>query len=37
MITVRDGLVASDRAWFTWEEGLREAGLDPEAISLART
>jgi ketosteroid isomerase-like protein len=34
LITVRDGLVSEHRAWFSWEEGLRAAGLDPDAIAL---
>jgi ketosteroid isomerase-like protein len=35
LITVRDGLVTRDRAFFSWEEGLRAAGLDPEKLALA--
>ena len=31
-----DGLLARDQAWFRWEEGLRAAGLDPDAIALPR-
>jgi ketosteroid isomerase-like protein len=34
LVTVRDGLVTRDESWFRWEEGLRAAGLDPEAIAL---
>ena len=34
LVTVREGLVARDQAWFTWEEGLRAAGLDPDFLAL---
>jgi ketosteroid isomerase-like protein len=33
--TVRDGLIVRDQAFFSWEEGLRAAGLDPDAIALS--
>jgi ketosteroid isomerase-like protein len=35
LATVRDGLVTRDQAFFSWEEGLRAAGLDPHAINLS--
>jgi ketosteroid isomerase-like protein len=34
LATVREGLAAHDQAFFSWEEGLRAAGLDPDAIAL---
>ena len=34
LVEVRDGLVTRDRNFFTWDEGMRAAGLDPNAISL---
>jgi ketosteroid isomerase-like protein len=34
LLTVREGLVARDHAFFGWEEGLRAAGLDPVGITL---
>jgi len=34
LITLRDGLVSENRTWFSWDEGLRAAGLDPDAIPL---
>jgi uncharacterized protein len=34
LITGREGLVARDEHFFTWEEGLRAAGLDPDAFAL---
>lgn len=36
LVTLREGLVERDQAWFSWEEGLRAAGLDPDAVALAR-
>jgi ketosteroid isomerase-like protein len=37
LVTVREGLVTHDQFFFSWEAGLRAAGLDPEAIALARS
>jgi ketosteroid isomerase-like protein len=34
LATVRDGLVIRDQNFFSWEEGLRAAGLEPDAIAL---
>ena len=34
LVTLREGLVTRDVRFFTWEEGLRAAGLDPDAIAL---
>jgi ketosteroid isomerase-like protein len=34
LITPREGLVSHDQSFFSWEEGLRAAGLDPDAIAL---
>ena len=36
LVTMRGGLVTRDRTFFSWEEGLRAAGLDPDAIALPR-
>ncbi len=36
LATVRNGLVARDQTFFSWDEGLRAAGLDPAAIALHR-
>jgi ketosteroid isomerase-like protein len=36
LITVRNGLIARDQNFFSWEEGLRAAGLDPDDIALPR-
>ena len=36
LLTVREGLVTRDVHFFTWEEGLRAAGLDPDAIALPK-
>jgi ketosteroid isomerase-like protein len=36
LVTVREGLVTRDVHFFTWEEGLRAAGLDPDAIALPK-
>jgi hypothetical protein len=33
-LTAREGLVSHERLLFSWEEGLRAAGLDPKAITL---
>jgi hypothetical protein len=34
LVTGREGLVTHDVHFFSWEEGLRAAGLDPDAIAL---
>jgi ketosteroid isomerase-like protein len=34
LLTVREGLVAREQSFFSWEEGMRAAGLDPNAITL---
>jgi ketosteroid isomerase-like protein len=34
LITIRDGLVSHDESYFSWDEGLRAAGLDPQAVAL---
>ena len=34
LVTLRDGLVAHDIHFFSWEEGLRVAGLEPDAVAL---
>jgi hypothetical protein len=34
LVTLRDGLVIRDQNFWSWEEGLRAAGLEPGAISL---
>jgi ketosteroid isomerase-like protein len=36
LLTLRDGLVTRDQNFFSWEEGLRAAGLEPDAIALPR-
>ena len=36
LITVRAGLATRDQTFFSWEEGLRAAGLDPDAMALPR-
>jgi ketosteroid isomerase-like protein len=36
LVTVREGLATRDVHFFTWEEGLRAAGLDPAAIALPK-
>lgn len=36
LATLRDGLVKRDQTFFSWDEGLRAAGLDPDAITLPR-
>jgi ketosteroid isomerase-like protein len=36
LVTVREGLVTRDEGWFSWEEGLQAAGLDPNAIVLPK-
>jgi hypothetical protein len=34
LVKVQDGLVTRDQNLFSWEEGLRAAGLEPDAIAL---
>ena len=34
LVTLRRGLVTRDEVWFQWKEGLRAAGLDPDAFAL---
>jgi ketosteroid isomerase-like protein len=34
LVTVRGGLITRDQSFFSWEEGLRAAGLDQDAIPL---
>ncbi len=34
IITVQNGLVVRDQTFLSWEEGLRAAGLNPDAIAL---
>jgi ketosteroid isomerase-like protein len=34
LVTVREGLVTRDVHFFTWEEGLRAAGLDSDSVAL---
>jgi hypothetical protein len=34
LMTARDGLVAHEREFLSWDKGLRAAGLDPETIAL---
>jgi hypothetical protein len=34
LATVRDGLISRDQLFFGWEEGLRAAGLNPDAVAL---
>ena len=34
LLTVRDSLVTREQSFFSWEEGMRAAGLDPNAITL---
>jgi hypothetical protein len=34
LVTVREGLVTRDQNFFSWEEGLRAAGIEPDAIAL---
>lgn len=36
LVTLRKGLVTHDEVWFQWGEGVRAAGLDPDAIALPR-
>ena len=34
LVTLREGLVTHDEVWFQWDEGLRAAGLDPDAFAF---
>jgi hypothetical protein len=34
LVTLRDGLITREQLLFGWEEGLRAAGLDPDAVAL---
>jgi hypothetical protein len=34
LLTIRDGLAVRDQNFTSWEDGLRAAGLDPDAITL---
>lgn len=34
LLTTRDGLVVREQEFFGWDNGLRVAGLDPDAIAL---
>ncbi len=34
LVTMRDGLVTRDQTFFSWGDGLRAAGLEPDAIAL---
>ena len=34
LVTGREGLVTRDEHFFTWKEGLRAAGVDPDAVTL---
>jgi ketosteroid isomerase-like protein len=36
LATVRNGLVARDQTFFSWDEALRAAGLDPGGMTLPR-
>ena len=36
LLTLQEGLATRDQGWFQWEEGLRAAGLDPDAIALPK-
>jgi ketosteroid isomerase-like protein len=35
LVTLRDGLVIRDQNFTSWEDGLRAAGLDPNAVALS--
>jgi ketosteroid isomerase-like protein len=37
LVTVRDGLIARDQTFFSWEDGLHAAGLDPDFDLAFRT
>jgi ketosteroid isomerase-like protein len=34
LVTLRDGLVIRDQNFTSWEQGLRAAGLEPDAVNL---
>jgi ketosteroid isomerase-like protein len=34
LVTLRDGLITRDQNFFSWAEGLRAAGLEPDALAL---
>ena len=34
LVTAPDGLVTHHQSFFSWDEGLRAAGLDPDALTL---
>ena len=34
LVTVRGGLVVRDQTFMSWDEGLRAAGLEADAINL---
>ena len=34
LLAAREGLVTREQSFFSWEEGMRAAGLDPNAITL---
>jgi ketosteroid isomerase-like protein len=36
LVTVREGLIVHDQSFFSWDEGLRTAGLAPEAMALTK-
>jgi hypothetical protein len=36
LLTLRHGLVAREQIFFSWEEGLRAAGLEPGSLDLPR-
>ena len=36
LLTLGEGLATRDEGWFSWEEGLQAAGLDPNAIALPK-
>lgn len=36
LLTVRDGLVAREQGWSTWDEAMRAAALDPDEIALRK-
>jgi SnoaL-like domain len=33
--TPHEGLIERDQSWYSWEEGLRAAGLDPAGLALS--
>ena len=34
--TPREGVIVRDQSWYSWEPGLRAAGLDPDSIALPK-